>query len=146
MLISDASPVRRGLRDRWPPFRVLSSTGCSSALPASRCWPALWEFALLSGGNAATEEKSSMKCPSGILLAAGIALGLALAAIPAGAQQPAAQAPAPLKPASPGAIAAAKELLTLKNVSAVYSGAVPNIVQRAKDGFLASNLNYQKDL
>jgi len=87
-----------------------------------------------------------MKCPSRILLAAGIALGLALAAVPAGAQQPAAQAPAPLKPASPGATAAAKELLTLKNVSAVYSGAVPNIVQRAKDAFLAGNLNYQKDL
>lgn len=74
-------------------------------------------------------------------LAIGLAIGLALSAGPVGAQQP-----APLKPASPGAIAAAKELLTLKNVSNIYAGAVPNIVQRAKDQLLASNLNYQKDL
>ena len=64
-----------------------------------------------------------MKSLSIILSAAGIALGLALTTVAAGAQQPA-QQPAPLKPASPAAIAAARELLTLKNVSAVYSGAV----------------------
>jgi hypothetical protein len=87
-----------------------------------------------------------MKNPSRILLAAGIALGLALSAVPAGAQQPAAPPAAPLKPASPGAIAAAKELLTLKNVGNVYAGAVPNLVQRTKDSLMASNLNYQKDL
>jgi hypothetical protein len=87
-----------------------------------------------------------MKSLSRILSAGGLALGLALSAVPAGAQQPAAQQPAPLKPASPGAIAAAKELLTLKNVSNVYAGAVPNIVQRTKDTILQNNLNYQKDL
>ena len=86
-----------------------------------------------------------MKSLSRILSAAGIALGLALTPVAAGAQQPA-QQPAPLKPASPAAMAAARELLTLKNVSAVYSGAVPNIVQRTKDTILQSNLNYQKDL
>ena len=84
-----------------------------------------------------------MKRLSGILLAAGLALGLAFSPLPAGAQQPAA---APLKPVSPSAIAAAKELLTVKNVSQVYANAVPNIVQRAKDQILASNLSYQKDL
>ena len=87
-----------------------------------------------------------MKSLSKILSAAGLALGLALAAVPAGAQQPAAQPPAPLKPASPAAIAAAKELLTLKGVGGIYASAVPNIVQRAKDQLLANNLNYQKDL
>ena len=87
-----------------------------------------------------------MKSPSRILLAAGLALGLALSALPAGAQQPAGQPPAPLKPASPSAIAAAKDLLAVKNVSQVYASAVPNIVQRTKDGFLANNLSYQKDL
>jgi uncharacterized protein len=91
------------------------------------------------------EEKSEMKSLSRILSAAGIALGLALTTVAAGAQQPA-QQPAPLKPASPAAMAAARELLTLKNVSAVYSGAVPNIVQRTKDTILQGNLNYQKDL
>ena len=84
-----------------------------------------------------------MESLSRILSAAGLALGLALAAVPAGAQQPAAQPAAPLKPA---AIAAAKELLALKGVGGIYASAVPNIVQRAKDQLLASNLNYQKDL
>jgi hypothetical protein len=87
-----------------------------------------------------------MKSPSRILSAAGIALGLVLASVPAVAQQPAGQQPAPLKPASPAAITAAKDLLTVKNIAQVYAGAVPNIVQRTKDSFLASNLNYQKDL
>jgi uncharacterized protein len=87
-----------------------------------------------------------MKGPSRILLATGLALGLALSTLPARAQQPAGQQPAPLKPASPGAMAAARDLLAVKNVSGVYSGAVPNLVQRAKDQLLATNLNYQKDL
>jgi hypothetical protein len=80
------------------------------------------------------------------ILSAGLVLGLALAAVPAVAQQPAAQQPAPLKPASPGAIAAAKELLTLKGADGIYASAVPNLVQRTKEQLLANNLNYQKDL
>ena len=88
-----------------------------------------------------------MKSLSRILSAAGLVLGLALAAVPAGAQQPAPQPPAaPLKPASPAAIAAAKELLALKGVGGIYAAAVPNLVQRAKDQLVGSNLNYQKDL
>ncbi|MGZ5872476.1 MAG: DUF2059 domain-containing protein [Bradyrhizobium sp.] len=82
-----------------------------------------------------------MKGLSRILLATGLAVGLAVSALPAGAQQP-----APPKPASPGAMAAAKDLLAVKNVSGVYAGAVPNLVQRVKDQLLANNLNYQKDL
>jgi hypothetical protein len=80
-----------------------------------------------------------MKSLSRILSAAGLILGLALAGAPAGAQTPD-------KPASPSAIAAAKEILTMKNASAMYSAAVPNIVQQTKDQLLQSNLNYQKDL
>jgi uncharacterized protein len=76
-----------------------------------------------------------------ILPAAGLALGLALIDVPAGAQQP-----PPLKDASPAAIAAAKEILTMKNASAMYAAAVPNIVQQTKDQLMQSNLNYQKDL
>jgi hypothetical protein len=89
-----------------------------------------------------------MKSFSGILSAAGLALGLALAGVPAGAQQPAAkQTPAPaLKQASSAAIAAAKEILTMKNASAMYANAVPNLVQQTKDVLLQNNLNYQKDL
>jgi hypothetical protein len=82
-----------------------------------------------------------MKSFAGILSAAGLALGLALTGVPAGAQQ----AP-PLKPASPAAIAAAKEILTMKNAGAMYASAVPNIVQKTKDALLQANLNYQKDL
>ena len=78
-----------------------------------------------------------------ILPAAGLALGLSLAAVPAMAQQPAAPA---AKPASPAAIAAAKEILTMKNASQMYANAVPNIVAQTKDSLLQANLNYQKDL
>jgi hypothetical protein len=79
-----------------------------------------------------------MKSLARILSAAGLALGLALTAMPAGAQQPA-------KPASPAAIAAAKEILAMKNASAMYASAVPNIVERTKETLLQANLNYQKD-
>ena len=82
-----------------------------------------------------------MKSFARILSAAGLVLGLALTGVPAGAQQ----AP-PLKPASPAAIAAAKEILAMKNASAMYASAVPNIVQKTKDALLQANLNYQKDL
>jgi len=87
-----------------------------------------------------------MKRASPILLAASLAFALASSTLPTSAQQPAAQQAAPLKPASPSAIAAAKDLLAVKNVNQVYAQAVPNIVQRTKDAFLASNLSYQKDL
>ena len=78
-----------------------------------------------------------MKSLSGIFSAA--CLALALTALPAAAQQPA-------KPASPAAIAAAKEILAMKNASAMYAQAVPNIVERTKDELMQTNLNYQKDL
>jgi len=90
-----------------------------------------------------------MKCLSSILPATSLALGLALTAVPAVAQQkqpaPAATA-VPLKQGTPGAIAAAKEILAMKNAAAMYSNAVPNIVQQTKDALLQQNLNYQKDL
>jgi hypothetical protein len=85
-----------------------------------------------------------MKSLARILSAAGLALGLALTGVPAGAQQP--QQPPPLKQASPAAIAAAKEILTMKNASAMYANVVPTIVQQTKDTLLQTNLNYQKDL
>jgi hypothetical protein len=80
-----------------------------------------------------------MKKFANIVVAASLALGLSFSAAQA-------QAPAPLKPGSPAAIAAAKEILALKNVSAMYASAVPNIVQRTKDTLIQNNLNYQKDL
>jgi len=80
-----------------------------------------------------------MKSLSRILSAAGLVLGLALAGAPAGAQTAD-------KPASPAAVAAAKEILAMKNASAMYAQAVPNIVHQTKDRLLQSNLNYQKDL
>lgn len=86
-----------------------------------------------------------MKRSSGILLAAGLALGLAFSPLPASAQQQAAPQPQ-LKPVSPSAMQAARDLLAAKNVAQVYSGAVPNIIERAKAQLLANNLNYQKDL
>jgi hypothetical protein len=89
--------------------------------------------------------KSLSKIVPAASLALVLALGLALGAVPATAQQQPPQAPV-LKPASPGALAAAREILTMKNVRAIYASAVPTIVQRTKDTLLQSNLNYQKDL
>ena len=90
-----------------------------------------------------------MKSLSRILSAAGLAVGLALTGAPAGAQQkngPAAPAAVPLKPGSPAAIAAAKEILAMKNAAAMYANAVPNLVEQTKNVLMQSNLNYQKDL
>lgn len=91
-----------------------------------------------------------MKGFSGILSAAGVAAALALSGAPAMAQAPKQGAPAPasqpLKQASPAALAAAKEILTLKNAAAMYQAAVPNIVEQTKNALIQSNLNYQKDL
>jgi hypothetical protein len=81
-----------------------------------------------------------------ILPAAGLALVLALGVVPAAAQQPAAPA-APAGPkSSPAAVAAAKEILKMKNASAMYANAVPGMVQKTKDTLITQNLNYQKDL
>ena len=82
-----------------------------------------------------------MKRLARILSAAGLAIGLALTGVAVEAQQP-----PPLKPASPAALAAAKEILAMKNASGMYASAVPNIVQQTKDQLLQSNLNYQNDL
>ncbi len=78
-----------------------------------------------------------MKRLSRILSAAGLALALALTGMPAVAQQ---------KKATPAALAAAKEILVLKKAAAMYASAVPNLVERSKNGLIQSNLNYQKDL
>ncbi len=89
---------------------------------------------------------------SGILAATGLALGLALAGAPAMAQQPKQAAPAPapaaqaLKPVPPAALAAAREILAMKNAGAMYANAVPTIVEQTKNALTQQNLNYQKDL
>jgi hypothetical protein len=92
-----------------------------------------------------------MKSVLKFLPAATLAAGLALSAAPAMAQQAApAQpkaAPAPAQPkASPAAVAAAKEILQIKNATAMYQGAVPGLVEKTKIALTQQNLNYQKDL
>jgi len=84
-----------------------------------------------------------MKKLSYTLLAAVAALGITLTGAMAQAQAPKSE---PLKPVSPAAIAAAKEILAAKNVQSIYQGAVPGLVNRIKDAMLQSNLNLQKDL
>jgi hypothetical protein len=85
-----------------------------------------------------------MKYLSTVLFAAGLGLGLAFSGLSVRAQSTV--QPQQLKPASPAAIAAAREILTMKNVGNMYANAVPNMVQRTKDSILQNNLNYQKDL
>jgi uncharacterized protein len=86
-----------------------------------------------------------MKSVLRMLPAAGLVLGLALIGLPATAQQGNPAAPA-LKPGTPAAMAAARELLAMKNASAMFANAVPGIVQQTKDALIQQNLNYQKDL
>jgi hypothetical protein len=87
-----------------------------------------------------------MKSVFKILPAACLALGLAWSCGPAEAQQaPAAPAPT-LKAGTPACMAAAREILLMKNAGALYANAVPNIVTQTKDQLLTTNLNYQKDL
>ncbi len=88
-----------------------------------------------------------MKSLSGSLSAATLAVSLALVGTPVMAQQKApAPTTVPLKQATPAAIASAKELLAMKNASAMYQAAVPNLVEQTKNALLQANLNYQKDL
>ena len=82
-----------------------------------------------------------MKSVLKIVPAACLAFALALGAVPATAQQK--TAPPAL---SPGAIAAAREILTLKHASAMYANAVPGMVEKVKATLIGQNLNYQKDL
>ncbi|MCK1624711.1 DUF2059 domain-containing protein [Bradyrhizobium sp. 160] len=88
-----------------------------------------------------------MKIVLKFLPAATLAVGLALSGAPAMAQQAAPKAAAPAQPkASPAAIAAAKEILQIKNATAMYSGAVPGLVEKTKIALIQQNLSYQKDL
>src|SRR5471032_1063650 len=87
-----------------------------------------------------------MKSLVKILSAAALMLGLALAGAPVQAQQAPPASPPTLKPASPAAIAAAKELLAMKGANGVYANIIPNVVQRSKDALIQNNLNYQKDI
>ena len=96
----------------------------------------------MNGGNAAIEENWNEESFENFV-GRGPRLGLALTGV---ARPGAASAPAPLKPAPPAAIAAAKEILAMKNASAMYADAVPNSSQQTKDQLLQNNLNYQKDL
>src|SRR5687768_7367872 len=63
---------------------------------------------------------------------------------PAQAAQKATAPPAAALPA--GALAAAKEILVLKNAAAVYQGAVIGTIQNVKNSLLQSNINLQKDI
>ena len=90
-----------------------------------------------------------MKSVLKLLPAATLAAGLAFGAVPAIAQQAAQPkaAAAPAQPkASPAAVAAAKEILQIKNATAMYQGAVPGLVEKTKIALIQQNLNYQKDL
>jgi hypothetical protein len=80
-----------------------------------------------------------MKSVLKLVPAVGLALGLA-------SQIASAQQPEPAKPATPTCMAAAREVLQMKNAGAIYANAVPNIVHQTKDQLLSTNLNYQKDL
>lgn len=78
---------------------------------------------------------------------AGFALAAATGVAPVHAQQKAQQkAVLPADAVSPASIAAAKEILQLKNAAAVYQGAVVSTIQNVKNSLLQRNINLQKDI
>ena len=78
-----------------------------------------------------------------LAMAGGVALAQGQPKAGAAAQQKA--APAATGP-SAAAIAAAKEILLIKNASGVYSGVVVSTIQSVRNSLTQSNLNYQKDI
>ena len=78
------------------------------------------------------------------LAASSAALAQAQQKAPAPTQQKAALPPSNAVPAA--AIAAAKEILMLKNAQAVYQGAVISTIQNVKNSLLQSNINLQRDI
>jgi hypothetical protein len=66
-----------------------------------------------------------------LALIAALAFGWAVLAGPARAQQP----------PSPGALAAAKELVTLKGAAAMFDPLIPGVIESAKNQFLPTNPN-----
>ena len=84
-----------------------------------------------------------------IIAVAVAVVGLAFAAAPVQAQQPAPRqpmAPPGLKQGSPAAIAAAKELLAMKNAASSYADVVPTIVARTRNALLPAHPDEGKDL
>jgi hypothetical protein len=87
-------------------------------------------------------------------VAAAAMLALAATTSVTLAQAPQQKGPAPTQQKAalpqnnlpPGAIAAAKELLVLKNAHSVYKGAVIATLSNVKNSLLQSNINLQKDL
>lgn len=77
--------------------------------------------------------KPTARTASAAMLALGLIL--VLPGAPANAQQP-----------SPGAIATAKEVITVKGAAAVYAPLVPGVIEQAKGVFLQSNPMLSKDL
>jgi hypothetical protein len=76
----------------------------------------------------------------------GVAQAQAQQKAPAPAQAQQKAAPPPASNVAPGAIAAAKEILLLKNAAAVYQGAVISTIQNVKNSLLQNNINLQRDI
>ena len=108
----------------------------------------------MRGGSAANpKEKWNEKRFLGILPAAGLGialvLGLAFSWSPNPPPRSEAAAPTPaLKQGTPACMAAAREILTMKNAAAMYANAVPNIVRQDHGPVLLLDQasSYQKDL
>lgn len=80
--------------------------------------------------------------------AATVVLSLTTADIALAQAQQKAPAPAAAQKstATPAALAAAKEILVLKNARAVYEGAVVSTIQNVKNSLMQNNLNLQRDI
>lgn len=76
----------------------------------------------------------TLRSIAGLAVAAAVAMG-AMAANPAGAQEP-----------SAGAVASAKELISLKGGNAMFDNLIPGVVESVKNSLVPTNPNLMREL
>ena len=128
---SSASRIRRRSRGGSPPFRASWSTACSSGSRTSPSSPDPTACGSSRGPNfSGSQERPPWHSARSTAWRSIAALALGWVVI-AGAAR--AQAP------SPGALAAAKELVALKGGGAMFDPLIPGVIESAKNQLLPTN-------
>src|SRR6516225_6910414 len=135
---SSGSPIRSRSPSVSTVLQAWSSTACSLGSRTRPWLPARAAYASSSGVEPVSSEEEVLMFASPTLRAlCAVTLGLAFALGigAADAQQP-----------SPSAIATAKEVITAKGATALYSPLVSGVIERTKSVFLQTNPMLGKDL
>src|SRR5262249_15603963 len=132
--------IRARWRISWRLFRGLWSTGFLSILRRRQFWPALTASASSSGPHVERTNTGVwlMNLVVGIrnaTRAAAVGLAVIASAVSAHAQQP-----------TPGALAAAKEVVNTTGTATVFAPLVAGVIEQSKVLFLQQNPALAKDL